>query len=121
MSSKKIFQPETIILDATRQSLGRLASRVALILQGKHKPNFAPNQPGEATVLIKNGDKIKFTGNKLQTKIYYHHTGYIGHLKKITLGQKWEKNYKKVIYDTIKGMLPKNKLQIKRLKRLIIE
>ncbi|MFA5360758.1 MAG: 50S ribosomal protein L13 [Candidatus Paceibacterota bacterium] len=111
----------TVTIDAQGQSLGRLASKTAVLLQDKHKPEYAPNKAGETIVIVENLGKIKpFGKTKSRTKIYYKHTGYIGHLKEISLEKMWEKDPKKVFEMAVKGMLPKNKLRPKRIKRLII-
>lgn len=111
---------DTIILDATGQSLGRLASRIAVLLQDKNKATFETNKAGTNKVIVNNLSKIHFTGKKLKTKIYYKHTNYIGHLKEINLEKMWEKDPRRVLRMAVRGMLPKNKLRDKRLKRLII-
>jgi len=110
-----------VTIDAEEQSLGRMASRVAVLLQDKHKPEYAPNKVGETVVVIENLSKIKpFKETKLKTKIYYKHTGYIGHLRETKLADMWEKDPEKVLKMAVRGMLPKNKLRDKRLKRLEI-
>lgn len=110
-----------ITIDAEGQSLGRIASRIAVLLQDKHKPEYAPNKVGETFVVVENFNKIKpFRETKSKTKIYYKHTGYIGHLKETSLEKMWEKDPKKVLQIAVRGMLPKNKLRDKRLKRLTI-
>jgi len=109
-----------INIDAAGQSLGRLASQVAILLQDKNKPTYEPNKVGTNIVIINNLSKIRFTGTKTKVKIYYKHTGYLGHLKETSLAKMWEKNPKKVFILAVKGMLPKNKLRIRRLKHLII-
>ena len=110
-----------VTIDAEEQSLGRMASRVAVLLQDKHKPEYAPNKVGETVVVIENFSKIKpFKETKLRTKIYYKHTGYIGHLRETKLADMWEKDPEKVLRMAVRGMLPKNKLRDKRLKRLEI-
>jgi len=109
-------------IDATNKSFGRLASEIAVILQGKKNPNYQPRIQGEDSVLIKNIANIKITGKKLTQKKYYRHTTQIGHLKEKSLGQVLEKKgAKEVLRHAVMGMLPKNKLRIKRIKRLIIE
>ena len=109
-------------IDATNKSLGRLASEIAVILQGKKNPQYEPRLQGEDGVAVKNVDKMKITGKKLKQKIFYRHTTQIGHLKKQTLGQFLEKKGSaELLRRTVMGMLPKNKLRIKRIKRLIIE
>ncbi len=110
-----------IIIDAKDQSLGRIASLIAYYLQDKHKPTYEPNKSGQTVVYVKNLKDIKFKGNKFNTKIYYKHTpGYLGHLKEETLKSLWVKDPKKVLRLAVRGMLPKNKLRDKRLKRLKI-
>jgi len=121
MKKKSKANPDTVKMDATGQSLGRLASKIAYHLQGKHKPDFNNNLPGQTTVIVNNLDKLVFKGNKPLTKIYYKHTGYIGHLKESTLKMSWEKNLKFVLKKAVLGMLPKNKLRARRIKRLIIK
>lgn len=118
---KKENNKNIVIIDAEGQSLGRLASRTAVLLQDKHKPNYAPNKSGTTIVIINNLSKIKpFKETKLRTKIYYKHTGYIGHLKETKLSDMWKKDPVKVFKRAVRGMLPKNKLRDKRLKRLEI-
>ena len=110
-----------IVIDATDLSLGRLASQIAIYLQDKHKPEYAPNKAGETIVILDNLSKIKpFKETKSKTKIYYKHTGYIGHLKKTGLEKMWQDDPKKVLIMAVRGMLPKNKLRDKRMKRLTI-
>jgi len=109
-------------IDATNKSLGRLASEIAVILQDKKNPHYEPRIQGEDGVIVKNVDKIKITGKKLKQKKYYRHTTQIGHLKERTLEQIWDKKGPaEVLRRTVMGMLPKNKLRIKRIKKLIIE
>lgn len=112
------MQKKEYIIDAKDQVLGRLASRIALILRGKDDPNFSPHKDMNVTVLVKNVDKIKITGNKLQQKKYFRHTGYVGHLKEIPLKKIFQKDPQKVLKRVVWGMLPKNKLRKKIIKRL---
>ncbi len=109
------------ILDAKNRSLGRVASEVALILQGKQAPSYEPRKVGDNKVVVKNVKQLRFTGKKLDGKIYYRHTGYIGHLKSKTLKEAFTKSPEWVLKHAVKGMLPKNLLLSKRLKLLIIE
>ncbi len=109
-------------IDAKNRPLGRLASEIAVILQGKKNPNYQPRLEGEDYVIVKNVDKVAISNKKFKQKKYYRHTTQIGHLKERTL----EMIYKKlgpaeVLRRTVKGMLPKNRLLIKRIKRLRIE
>lgn len=110
----------TIALDATGQSLGRLASQIAVLLQDKNKASFEPNKEGTTAVVVNNLNKIHFKGNKPKTKIYYKHTGYLGHLKETSLEKMWIKDPERVLKLAVRGMLPKNKLRDRRLKRLKI-
>jgi len=98
-------------LDASGKILGRLSTEVATILRGKNKPTFVPYKPMGDKVIITNASKIKVTGAKLTGKIYYKHSGYMGHLKSQNLGEKLRKNPAEVLRKSIYGMLPKNKLR----------
>jgi len=109
------------VIDAANQSIGRLASRVATILQGKLHPTYEQRMPGADSVIIKNAGKVKITPKKATQKIFYRHTGYMGHLKELPLKIAFEKDPIEVIRRTIKMMLPQNRLLEKRLKRLRIE
>ena len=98
------------LLDADNQVLGRFASKVAQILRGKHRPNYAPNlYMGDAVVII-NSDKIRLTGNKADSKQYFKHSGYPGGAKMVNYSDLMKDNSDKVIINAVKGMLPKNKL-----------
>jgi len=109
-------------IDATNKPLGRLASEIAVILQGKKSPKYQPRLEGEDKVIVKNVDKMIVTGKKFKQKKYYRHTTQIGHLKERTLEQIWsKKGPAEVLRRAVLGMLPKNKLRVKRMKRLIIE
>ncbi|MCZ2845879.1 MAG: 50S ribosomal protein L13 [Candidatus Bathyarchaeota archaeon] len=110
-----------MIIDAKDKTLGRLASKIARILQGKHKPSFRPEKVGDEMVEVENIDQMKVTKRKLQDKIYYRYSGYPGGLKKITLGELLEKNPGEVLKKAISGMLPKNRLRKQRIKRLKIK
>lgn len=106
------------VVDATDKTLGRLASRIAHILRGKHKPYFTPNVDCGDYVIVINAEKVRLTGKKYTDKIHYWHTGYAGGLKQISYGELLEKNPEKVIYLAVKRMLPKNRLGRKMLKKL---
>ena len=101
---------EWCVVDATDKTLGRLATELAHRLRGKHKPEFTPNMDTGDHMVVVNAEKIKVTGNKLEDKMYYHHTGYIGNLKSISLGKLLDKHPERVIQNAVKGMLPKNPL-----------
>ena len=111
---------EWILIDAEDQILGRLATQVATILRGKHKPEFAPHIDVGDFVVVINVDKIRVTGNRLDQKIYYRHSGYPGGLTGITLRKMMEKSPERVIEKAVWGMLPKNRLGRKLLKKLKI-
>lgn len=109
------------LIDATNKKLGRLASEIALILQGKKKANYNPRLSGEDKVFVSNVKNLAFSGNKLEQKRYYRHTGYMGHLKSASLEELFAKNPERVLRLAVERMLPKNFLQAKRMKRLIIK
>ncbi|MEE8131577.1 MAG: 50S ribosomal protein L13 [Candidatus Paceibacterota bacterium] len=111
-----------ITIDAKNKKLGRLASEIAIILQGKNSPEYEPRLESENRVVIRNIDKMEVSGRKFKDKVYYHHTTQIGHLKKQTLQQIWEKRGPaEVLRRAVMGMLPKNRLQAKRIRKLVIE
>lgn len=109
---------ETHTIDGSGKVLGRLATKIAILLRGKHKPNFQPNKDMGDFVIVKNVDKIRFTGKKMKQKIYYRHSGYPGGLKEIPLEKLFKKDPSKVLKIAVMGMLPKNKLRKKQIKRL---
>ena len=98
------------VIDAEGQTLGRLSTEIARRLRGKHKPEYTPHVDTGDYIVVINAEKITVTGNKLAKKIYYHHTGYIGNLKSITLGKLLDKHPERVIEKAVKGMLPRNPL-----------
>lgn len=106
------------LFDASEFYLGRLASKVAVFLIGKHKPTYSSHLDLGDIVVVVNAKKVKASGRKLEEKKYYRHTGYVGHLKEINLKELLKKKPEEVIFRAVKNMLPKNKLQKKRLKRL---
>lgn len=109
-------------IDATNKKIGRLASEIALILQGKKDPNYEPRLEGNDKVIVENIDKAFVDPKKLTTKIYYRHSTRVGHLKAETLEKVIEKKGKKeVLRRAVWNMLPKNKLRKLRIKRLIIK
>ena len=109
------------LIDATDKKLGRLASEIALLLQGKNTARYNPRLPGDEKVLVKNVSKVVVTGRKHEQKIYYHHTGYMGHLRERKFKEVFQKSPEKVLWKAVYNMLTKNRLRIKRLKRLKIE
>ena len=106
------------VIDATDVTLGRLASEVANILRGKNKPQYAPNVDMGDYVIIVNAEKISVTGKKLDNKIYYHHSEYVGGMKQTTLREKLKKKPEQVIELAVKGMLPKGPLGRQMIKKL---
>ena len=98
------------VVDATDKTLGRLATELASRLRGKHKPEFTPHVDTGDHIIVINAEKIKVTGKKLEDKMYHRHTGYIGNLKSISLGDQLEKHPERVIQSAVKGMLPRNPL-----------
>jgi len=101
---------EWCVVDATDKTLGRLATELAHRLRGKHKPEFTPNMDTGDHMVVVNAEKIKVTGNKLEDKMYYRHTGYIGNLKSINLGKLLDTHPERVLQNAVRGMLPKNPL-----------
>lgn len=117
--------PETIdrqwyLVDADSQILGRLASRIAHRLRGKHKPEFAPHMDNGDFIVVINCDKIRVTGAKLQKKKYYSHSGWVGGLKEVTLEKQLAARPAEVLRHAVRGMLPKNRLGRAMLKKLKI-
>lgn len=111
---------QTQTIDAKGQVLGRLATKIAVVLRGKDKPSFAPNKIVGDKVIVTNAKDIRVTGNKLENKIYYRHTGYIGGLKEISLKDQLDKDPTEVIKKAVYGMLPSNRLRKELMKRLSV-
>ena len=107
------------VVDATDQVLGRLASRVATVLRGKHRAIFTPHVDTGDYVIVINAEKVRLTGRKREQKIYYRHTGYTGHLKQTTAGKLLAGPHAdRVVRDAVRGMLPKNSLGRKMFRKL---
>lgn len=106
------------VVDAEGQTLGRLAAKLATVLRGKHKPIYSPSVDCGDFVIVINAEKIHVTGRRLDQKKYYRHSGYVGGLTEIPLRQQLERRPDRVIDSAVRGMLPKNKLGRKMLKRL---
>ncbi|MBI4086256.1 MAG: 50S ribosomal protein L13 [Candidatus Liptonbacteria bacterium] len=106
-------------IDGKNKILGRLASEIALILQGKKSPKYEPRNVGSDRVLLKNFRDVAVSGKKFKEKIYYRHTGYVGHLKKQTYEEIVKKDPRQAVREAVRRMLPKNFLNAKRLKNLI--
>lgn len=116
-SSKEITR-DWVIVDAQDKILGRLASVIAQRLRGKHKPEFAPHMDAGDFVVVVNAEKVKVTGRKLDQKMYYRHSGWIGGLKETVLKDMMAKKPDQVLIKAVKGMLPKNRLGRQMLKKL---
>lgn len=110
MASPTTIDRKWYVVDATDMTLGRLASEVAKVLRGKNKPIFTPHIDCGDNVIVINAEKIKVTGKKMDQKVYYHHSDYVGGLKEATLREKLEKKPEQVIELAVKGMLPKGPL-----------
>jgi large subunit ribosomal protein L13 len=106
------------VVDAEGKTLGRLATEIARRLRGKHKPEYTPHVDTGDYIVVINAEKIRVTGNKLQQKMYHHHTGYIGNLKSISLEKQLQKAPERVIETAVRGMMPKNKLGRAMFKKL---
>ncbi len=106
------------IVDASGVVLGKLAVRVANVLRGKDKPTFTEHIDVGDHVIVINAAKVKFTGDKLNSKIYYHHTGYVGHLRSAKASEMMAKHPERVVEKAVFGMLPGNKMRAQYLKKL---
>lgn len=118
VTKEEDIQRDWYQVDAAGQTLGRLASQVARILRGKHKPIYSPSVDAGDYVIVVNAEKIHVTGRKLDEKMYHRHSGYPGNLKAIPLGELLEKNPTRVIELAVRGMLPRSRLGRKMIKKL---
>lgn len=117
------FEPDKrkwIVVDAENQVLGRLASKIAMRLRGKHLPTFTPHVDTGDFVVVVNAEKVLMTGNKMDQKIYYRHTGYMGGVKSVTARKMSQDHPDRIIRFAVWGMLPKNRLGRKLIKKLKI-
>jgi len=117
-AKKNEVERKWYLVDAQDKVLGKLATRVATYLRGKNKPVFTPNVDTGDFIVVINAEKIRLTGKKLDDKIYYHHTGFIGGIKAATARERLSAHPEEVIKDAIWGMLPKNRLGRAMLKKL---
>ena len=117
-NNKNTIERNWHVFDARKESFGRMASRIAVLLRGKNKVSFVPHLDGGDFVVVVNSDNLKYTGNKKDGKIYYEYSGYMGGMKSITLGDQIKRDSRKIIEDAVFGMLPKNKLRNEMMKRL---
>jgi large subunit ribosomal protein L13 len=118
MAKKGAIEQKWLLVDAKGKTLGRLASRIAILLRGKHKPIFTPHVDAGDFVVVVNADKINLTGKKWQEKLYIYHTGYPGGLKSTSAEKVRNKNPERLLTMAVQGMLPKNKLGKKMIKKL---
>ena len=118
MASTANVDRKWYVVDAADQTLGRFASEVAKVLRGKNKPIFTPHIDTGDNVIVINADKIKVTGKKLDQKVYYHHSDYVGGMKETTLKEMLNKKPEQVIELAVKGMLPKGPLGREMFKKL---
>jgi len=109
---------EWFVIDATGMTLGRLATQIATVLKGKHKPIYSPHMDTGDFVVVINAHKVRVTGRKLDQKFYYRHSGYPGGLKEISLRDQLDRHPDRVIRFAVRGMLPKNRLGRQMIKKL---
>lgn len=119
-ANKATVNKEWVVVDAEGQNLGRLASKVAILLRGKHKPNFTPHVDCGDNVIVINAEKINLTGNKWTDKSYIRHTGYPGGQRSLSATELFEKDSTKLVEKSVKGMLPKNKLGAELFRNLTV-
>ena len=120
MAKEDAIERKWFLVDAQGKVLGRLASQVAHVLRGKHKPTFAPHLDMGDHVVVINADKVRMTGNKVEQKVYYSHSGYPGGLKEVPAKRLRATKSDWMIREAVLGMLPKNKLRARRAKKLRI-
>ena len=120
MASPATIDRKWYVVDATGMTLGRLASEVAKILRGKNKPIFTPHLDMGDYVIVINAEKVSVTGKKLDQKVYYHHSGYVGGLKEVTLKEMMKKKPEHVVELAVKGMLPKGPLGRQMYRKLFV-
>ena len=120
MASPSTIERKWYVVDAEGKTLGRLASEVAKVLRGKNKPTFTPHMDTGDYVIIVNAEKVAVTGKKLDQKIYYHHSAYVGGMKETTLRVMMAKKPEKVVELAVKGMLPKGPLGRQMYKKLFV-
>lgn len=106
------------VVDAADQTLGHLSTQIATVLRGKHRVDFTPHVDGGDYVVVLNADKVAVTGKKEEDKMYYRHSGYLGHLKAVKLKDVRTRDPKRILEESVKGMLPKNKLRKEQMRRL---
>jgi len=117
---KEDAQHDWYIVDATNQPVGRLCSKIAAVLRGKHKPSYTPHVDNGDNVIVINAEKVRFSGNKWSGKEYLRYSGYPGGLKSITAAEQLEKKPFFIIENAVRGMLPKNRLGRAMFKKLFV-
>lgn len=117
-AKKNEVEHKWYVVDAKDAVLGRIATKIATYIRGKHKAIFTPNTDTGDFIIVINADKVKLTGNKLTDKVYYHHTGYVGGIKANTAQELLNKKPEKIIEKAVWGMLPKNRLGRAMIKKL---
>ncbi len=120
MASPATIERKWYVVDAEGKTLGRLSSEIARVLRGKHKPIFTPHMDTGDYIIVINAAKVKVTGKKLNQKIYYHHSGYVGGMKETTLKEMLAKKPERVVELAVKGMLPKGPLGRQMYKKLFV-
>ena len=120
MASPATIERKWYVVDATGYTLGRLSSEVAKVLRGKNKPIFTPHIDCGDYVIVVNADKVKVTGKKLDQKVYYNHSDYVGGMRETTLREMMAKKPEKVVELAVKGMLPKGPLGRSMIKKLFV-
>ena len=120
MANPDKIERKWYVVDASEYTLGRLSSGVASVLRGKNKPEFTPHIDTGDYVIVVNADKVQITGKKLDQKVYYHHSDYVGGMKEATLREMMAKKPEKVIELAVKGMLPKGPLGREMYKKLYV-
>ncbi len=120
MATPATIQRKWYVVDAEGKTLGRLTSEIAKVLRGKHKPIFTPHMDTGDYVIVVNADKVKVTGKKLEQKIYYRHSDYVGGMKETTLKEMLANKPERVIELAVKGMLPKGPLGRQMYKKLFV-
>jgi large subunit ribosomal protein L13 len=111
-------KPEWYIVDATDQVLGRLSTKIATVLRGRHRPSYVPHWRTGDHVIVINAEKIKITGAKVEQKMYYRHAGYLGHLRETPAKRLIKEDPSKILEHAVKGMLPKNPTRAHTMKNL---
>lgn len=120
MANPAQIERKWYVVDAEGQTLGRLSSQIAAVLRGKNKPVFTPHEDTGDYVIVVNAEKVKVTGKKLEQKIYYHHSDYVGGMKETTLKEMLNKHPERVVEYAVKGMLPKGPLGRKMYRKLFV-